>query len=1098
MSSSSGVSVWQETVVIPTYGVGAPDSNPMFLDKRVYQGSSGAVYPYPIIDKVEDHPQDQPWGAIFLENEFLKVMVLPQLGGRVQMALDKTNDYHFIYYNRVIKPALVGLAGPWISGGIEFNWPQHHRPNTFGPVAHQIERHETGACTVWCSEIDRMNRTKGMHGLTLHPDWAVLEVKVKLYNRTSLPQTFLWWANPAIHVDDNHQSVFPSDVHAVMDHGKRDSISFPIAKGEYYKIDYSPGTDISRYRNIPVPTSYMAYHSEYDFVGSYDHRRQAGMVHVCDHQISPGKKQWTWGHGDFGKRWDRHLTDEDGPYIELMCGVYTDNQPDFSWLMPSEEKGFSQYFMPYKGVGMISNATTEAVVGMECKDREVQIRAYTTRIHRNAKCELVHGQELLFREAFDGSPHSSFEAKHQLATEIPEHELLVRILDENGDELVSFQSSPDASLPVPEPAEAIQQPTEIDSVESLYLAARHLEQYRHATREAADYYLEALRRDPGDYRCNTALATLLINRGCFAAAEVHARRAIERITRHNPNPFDGEAHYVLGVACEFQGKYGSAMDAYQKSTWNQAHESAAKLAIARLLCRQGNLEQALQETISALEGNSRNRNAQHLEIVLLRLLKRTEKAKRLISEALSDDPFNRGVLWEQSVIAPDSEHVGDSMASPAHDSMELAIEYAACGLYDTAIDILSDYVESTSTPSTLALYHRAFYLREIDRCTEAKQDEHRAASAVGGLCFPNRLEDIAALRSAISHDAKDSQAHYCLGNLLYDKRHYDSAIGHWEATVARDRSNATAWRNLGLAYFNKRGNGEKAWQAYTAAFKANSKDGRILFEIDQLAKRLRHFPAERLERLSQHQELVSERDDLSLEYATLLNLLARYDEALSTLLSRNFHPWEGGEGKVSAQFVLSLTSLAHDAIRSGRPDDAIALLMKTEKWPESLGEGKLSGIQENDINYLFGMAFRLKENTDSAMKYFHMASVGLSEPTSATFYNDQPPEMIYYQGLSQMELGNEAAALSRFERLIDYGNEHLQDNVTIDYFAVSLPDFLVFEDDLNLRNSVHCHFMIALGLLGKGRSEQAKAHLKEVVQADPSHLANVLQRRFFV
>ena len=169
----------------------------------------------------------QSYTAVYLENRYLKIMILPELGGRVQMALDKTNGYHFVYYNQVIKPALVGLAGPWISGGIEFNWPQHHRPSTFDPLDWRIETHEDGSRTVWCAEIEKMFRTKGMHGFTLYPERAYLEIRVQLYNRTSEPQTFLWWANPAVTFMTSTQSVFPPDVHAVMDHGKRDVSSFP-------------------------------------------------------------------------------------------------------------------------------------------------------------------------------------------------------------------------------------------------------------------------------------------------------------------------------------------------------------------------------------------------------------------------------------------------------------------------------------------------------------------------------------------------------------------------------------------------------------------------------------------------------------------------------------------------------------------------------------------------------------------------------------------------------------------------------------------------------------------------------------------------------
>ena len=240
------VKVWQEDVVIPTYEVGKPEKNPMFLEKRVYQGSSGVVYPYPVIEKIEDEAVDKTYKALWLENEYVKIMILPELGGRVQMAYDKIKERHFVYYNHVIKPALVGLAGPWISGGIEFNWPQHHRPSTYTPVDWAIEELKDGGATVWVSERERMFHQRGAAGFTLRPGKAYLEIQGRVYNPTPVPQTFLWWANPAVAVNDDYQSVFPSDVNAVFDHGKRDVSSFPIATGVYYKMDYSPGTDISR------------------------------------------------------------------------------------------------------------------------------------------------------------------------------------------------------------------------------------------------------------------------------------------------------------------------------------------------------------------------------------------------------------------------------------------------------------------------------------------------------------------------------------------------------------------------------------------------------------------------------------------------------------------------------------------------------------------------------------------------------------------------------------------------------------------------------------------------------------------------------------
>jgi len=404
------VKTWTEPVVIPTYHPLPPDKNPMFLEKRVYQGSSGRVYPLPFTDRIATDAVEHTWQAVHLENEFLRVMVLPEIGGRIHVGVDKTNGYDFFYRQDVIKPALVGLAGPWISGGVEFNWPQHHRPATFMPVSFQIEEHADGSRTVWCSDHDPMNRLKGMHGVCLHPGKAYIELKVRLYNRTPLIQTFLWWANIGVQVHELYQSFFPPDVHFVADHAKRAKSSFPLCDGYYYGVNYGergrkgvpaeeqplkfvppgsyPPNDLRWYANIPVPTSYMAMGSSEDFHGGYDHKHKAGLVLVANHHIAPGKKQWTWGNHPFGYAWDRNLTDEDGPYIELMAGVYTDNQPDFSFLAPGETKTFSQYWYPIREIGPAYKANRDVALSFQISTSEARIGVCATQAFPAAKVRL--------------------------------------------------------------------------------------------------------------------------------------------------------------------------------------------------------------------------------------------------------------------------------------------------------------------------------------------------------------------------------------------------------------------------------------------------------------------------------------------------------------------------------------------------------------------------------------------------------------------------------------------------------------------------------------------------------------------------------------
>ena len=479
------VKAWKEKVVIPTYEVGEPEKNPIFLEKRVYQGSSGVVYPYPVIESIANEKTDHEWQAIYIENEYIKVMILPELGGRVQMAYDKIKQRHFVYYNHVIKPALVGLAGPWISGGIEFNWPQHHRPSTYMPVDSVIEENTDGSVTVWVNETERMFHQKGMAGFTLRPGAAYLEIKGVLYNPTDVPQTFLWWANPAVAVNDHYRSVFPPDINAVFDHGKRAVSSFPIATGTYYKMDYSAGVDIANYKNIYVPTSYMGVNSKYDFEGGYECDTNAGMLHVASHHISPGKKQWTWGNGDFGRAWDRCLTDNDGPYIELMAGVYTENQPDFTWLMPYEEKEFTQYFLPYRELGVVKNATKDLLMNIEPADNgKAHLKVFATNrqtVNITASCD--NGCTLLDKTVTI-NPEKIFE--QEIDTQGTPFEAVSVKFVKDGRTIMEWRTEPDEIRPIPDAAEAALLPHQIKTVEQLFLTGLHLEQYRHATYSPVD------------------------------------------------------------------------------------------------------------------------------------------------------------------------------------------------------------------------------------------------------------------------------------------------------------------------------------------------------------------------------------------------------------------------------------------------------------------------------------------------------------------------------------------------------------------------------------------------------------------------------------
>ena len=1081
------VKAWKEKVVIPTYEVGKPEKNPIFLEKRVYQGSSGVVYPYPVIESISDEKVDKEYNAVFIENEYIKVMILPELGGRVQMAYDKIKQRHFIYYNHVIKPALVGLLGPWISGGIEFNWPQHHRPSTYMPVDTTIEENVDGSITVWVNEMERMFHQKGMAGFTLRPGHAFLEIKGVLYNRTDVPQTFLWWANPAVAVNDYYQSVFPPDINAVFDHGKRAVSSFPIATGTYYKMDYSAGVDISNYKNIKVPTSYMAVNSRFNFVGGYENDTRAGVLHVANHHVSPGKKQWTWGNGDFGRAWDRNLTDEDGPYIELMAGVYTENQPDFTWLQPYEEKSFVQYFLPYRELGVVKNASKDLLMNIEpAGEGNVRFKVFAT---SRQVVNVVLKNE-------DGKTYYSKEVTitpEELLDETVDVEGinfngLILEITANGKELLYWHAEPEEVKPVPDAAEAALLPEEIKTTEQLYLTGLHLEQYRHATYNPVEYYEEALRRDPIDVRNNNALGLWYIRKGRFCKAEQYLLTAVKTLQKRNPNPYDGEPLYNLGLALKYQGRIDEAYDRFYKSCWNAAWQDAGYFACAQISTMQERLEDALDEIDRSLIRNWHNHKARALKAAILRRMGKPEEALKLIEESLAIDKFNYGCRNEKYLITNTVEDLNilkEMMRGEAHNYDEIALDYCNAGCWAEAVALWNIAIaEEAITP--MSYYYLGWCLKQ-GGLSGVEQALAQGMAACPDYCFPNRLEAVLALQSAMEVNPKDGRAPYYLGNLYYDKRQYELAIEAWEASARLDAQFPTVWRNLALAYFNKKNEETKAVECMERAFRLDTTDARILMELDQLYKRICRSHTERLAFLQKYSELVSQRDDLILEEITLLNQMGEYKQAKELLDAHIFHPWEGGEGKVSGQYQFARVELAKKALAATDYKDAIVLLEECLEYPHHLGEGKLHGAQENDFYYFLGCAYEGLGENSKAVACWEQAVVGPTEPVAAMYYNDAKPDKIFYQGLALLKLGRTDEANGRFHKLISYGEKHLFDKIKMDYFAVSLPDLLIWEDDLNIRNEIHCKYMMALGYWGMNQKDKSARLLDEVGKSDINH-----------
>jgi tetratricopeptide (TPR) repeat protein len=1074
------VRAWEQDVVIPTYPAPPPDKNPMFLDKRVYQGSTGKVYPNAFTDRLSDEKLDQTYKAVFLENQFLLVMILPELGGRIHIGQDKSNGYDFIYRQNVIKPALVGLLGPWISGGIEFNWPQHHRPSTYMPVEHAIERSDDGACTVWLSEHEPMNRMKGMVGIRLSPGKSTIEATVRIYNRTPFIQTFLWWANAGIRVHDQYQAFFPPDVTFVADHAKRAMSWYPLARNFYYGIDYSRGVDLSWYKNIPVPTSYMVTRSEYDFFGGYDHSKQAGMVHYANHHIAPGKKLWTWGNAEFGFAWDRELTDSDGPYIELMAGVYTDNQPDFSWLQPYETKTFSQFWYPIKDIGPVKNATRLLAVNLEPAGSQWKIGVCATETLNDLHIVLTNEGQVVFEAQVSLAPAAPFLEIVSVPALDDRSRIKLSIFDASGTELIHYSPRQPATLELPPPAAEPPLPAAVQTLEELYLTGLHLEQYRHATRHPEPYWLEGLKRDPLDSRCNHALGVSALRRGEFGAAVRHLRTAIGRLTTLNPNPRDGEPFYHLGLAHRFASQMDEAYAAFYKAAWNYAWQSPAYYELAAIDCARGRFESALEHADRSLRNGMDNLKARNLKTAALRHLRRDNEARVM---ALETGKLDKLDFWSQNELlllkGPDHNLI-ECLRYDGRTCLDLALDYAHAGLWRDAEEVIDRFLSHSnqSQVSPMIYYARAYFARQKGDEATAYTFYEQAAAASPDYCFPSLLEEMIILQAAIRHNAADGRAHYYLGNLLYDKMRRQEAIHHWEEATSLDPEFSVSWRNLGIANYNVRGDAAQAQTAYRNAFAANPSDARILYERDQLNKRTGVSPKVRLAELERYPELVHRRDDLTIELVTLYNQLGRSEQALSILLARRFHPWEGGEGLVSGQYVTAHLLLGREALQGGDPLSALHHFELSTEYPHTFGEGKHALQPETDIDYFTGMAMSALGRRKDAEANWRSAAAARPELSS----------FAYYSALARRQIGDEAGAVTALTGLRRAATEQMQAEVKIDYFATSLPNFLIFDDDLEKRNRAACLFVRGLAQRGLGNQSEAIGDLRATLEIDGNHL----------
>ena len=1050
-------------MTIPTYIPKKANDLPMFFENKPYQGASGKLYPIPYSDGITDEKKNVEYDVITLENEYIKTQVLPAAGGKILRGYDKIGNHDFIYYNEVIKPALVGLAGAWISGGIEFNWPQHHRPTTFMSVESQTEENPDGGKTVWVGEVEPLDRQKAMVGITLDEGRSYIKAKVRVYNRTSQPQVFMWWANLAVPVNDNYRTVFPPDCEWVNDHDRRAVLSWPIAKGVYKTArpyDFGEGTDLSRYSAVKVPSSYLISQgqSDMDFIAGYDMGVRKGIATVANHHIAPGKKMWHWGIGDFGDMWCNNLTDENGPYIELMTGVYTDNQPDFTWIAPYESREFEQYWYPIRDIGEVKNATVDAALNMEQRGDDLFFGFNVTGVFQDATIRVAAKDRVLFTETTTLTPEQSYLS--EIPLKVPFEDVTVSLISNTGKVLVSYTPYARGQKQPIDPRQPVVRPSELKTVEELYINGYHLEQYKQHNYKPETYYLEGLHRDPGDIRCNTSMGRLSLKYGQFQACADYCDAAIKRLTLRNEHPTDTEAFYLKGLALIYLGRDKDAYDILYKAAWNYTHRSAALFHLACLDCKKGDYTEALRKLEESIGLNKGHTKAQNLKTAILRQIA-PAAAMEHAKKCASDDLLDLFAMVEYSHFADNREAIRQ-FAEKAENILDVVCDYMAAGFTKDALYTLELFTGNYP----LIEYYKAYL-------TGNTNDLSSAESMETGCCFPSRLEDIAVLRSAVACGC--ANACYYLGCLYYDRFRYQEAAELWEECVRRDHTNGKAWRNLALYWFDKAGNAEKAKQCMEKALAHKGDDPRLLLEYQQLLKNMNCTPELRLSVYEKYPELLKERDDCYLDMLTLVSQTGDYQTAISLAKAKRFHIYEGGEGKLTKQHAWMHVLYGNRLFAEGQHKKAEKIYQDGLHMPKSYGEAKTFFNQEAHIYYCLGTLYEKTNQQDLALTAYENAAI----------YKAAVSEISLFRALALKKLGRIDEADRVLDEMLEVAQKQLDNKDLRTYYGVGSPSPMPFELDIVKNNTVDGSILKAYALLGKEKIAKAEAVLTEARALSP-------------
>ncbi len=1026
------VEIREDVLDLLTYVWGDPDPNPPFQRSGHWR-----IYPYPLLDDIREEARVVRYRALIVENEYLHVTVLPELGGRIYSALCKRDGEEIFYRNSVVKPGLIALRGAWVSGGVEWNFPRGHSVTTVSPVDARTVEEEDGTATIWVGNIEQIYRMSWAVGIRLRPRSSLIETEILLANRTDMPHPYYFWANAAVPASDDMRLIYP---------GTRIK-----SWGGHSEWPVREGKDLARYTAFEQANDVFLLDSLEDFFGVYYEDRDFGLAHVADVHQAFGKKFFTWGTADHGRMWSAALSDADGPYCEIQSGRFAD-QSTWQLMAPHWSERWTEWWYPVKGMGGFTWANKEAAVRVAGRGGKIECSAIVTRPRPQARMRVMSGDTLLREERADLSPD------RPLRIEMPAEEagraVTLTLLDADGREIIRHtQDQEPRTITLREERKA-------SDASPGDLLRRGLRAEEQADPDMAwELYERALMIDPG---CDQA--ALALGRLAIAHKPNQALTRIGAVAAQMPE--SAAAAYYLGVALARVDRDEEAEAAFWRAGAGPEFGHAARVELGLIALRRGEWEQAVSLLRESVESEPDDVRARVLLAAALRKAGEYKEAVAAVEAAVERSPTDRFALAEihfcmaalsrPRLAARGLRQLQEMMPPDPEPWIELALDYMAAGLFEEAEELLTWGMARRAIVRRCPLTHYllAYLQVRLGRGHDAASSRRRAAGLSPDLVFPHRWEMEALLREAAASNQEDNWAAYYLGNLLYSQGRYGEGLKQWQAAAGRDGEFSVLHRNLALAYREVEGDLERAERELRKAAALRPHDLRPYLELNAVLVERGAPPEARLAVLDSAPGMVQRRGSLAAQQTMCCIQLEDWDRAIDLLSIHTFHRWEM-EFRMRRVYVEAYLGRGISRFDAGDLQGARADFEKALEYPVNLRIGRLPRPSDARAKWCAGAVCEALGDMAAARAHW--------EAAAAETHHHPGKEPAIYRALSLQRLGRAAEAEAQFETIL----------ATAQQCADLAPD------------DANAQFSLGLALKAAGKPGEAAAALRQALEIDP-------------